>query len=260
MTGRRRSAQIARRPVDRTAQRGGGVVLARVVEPVDQHREVLDHVVVDVRGDPRSLRLALVHHETAVVRLPGGLAGDGQDSHDPGDAHDGQPNDERLEERRARECRERGKRDRGQRRENGDVAGAQHRREPARAGQPAGVEPELRGEHERRQEQHRRGQGPAQDRHDAALHARRDRYRAHEGGGQGKARRAQDRSATRPRRGDELGEGHGGTSMAAATRHARQHHEQGGQREVGRQQEQRRGRGREERRLHATAGLRASLR
>ena len=149
-------------PVDRGAQRGGGLVLARAVEPVDEHREVLDHVVVDVRGDPRALRLALVHHQTAVARFPGGLAGDGQDSDDPGDAHDGEPDDERLEERRRRECRERGERDRGQRRENGDVAGAEHGREATRAGQAAGVAPELRREDERRHERHRRGEGPAQ--------------------------------------------------------------------------------------------------
>ena len=185
-------------PVDRGAQRGGGVVLARAVESVDEHREVLDHVVVDVRGDPRSLRLALVHHQAAVARLPGGLAGDGQDRDDPGDAHDGDPDDERLEERRARERRERGERDRRQRRENGDVAGAEHGREPARAGQAAGVAPELRREDERRHERHRRGEGPAQDRYDAALHARGDRRRADEGGGQGKDRRAQHRPAPRP--------------------------------------------------------------
>ena len=242
-------------PVDRAAQRGGGVVLARAVEPVDQHREVLDHVVVDVRGDPRSLRLALVHDQTAVARLPGGLAGDGQDSDDPGDAHDDEPDDERLEERRARQRRERGERDRGQRRENGDVAGAEHRREPARAGQAAGVAPELRHEDERRHERHRRGEGPAQDRHDAALHARGDRHRADEGGGHGEDRRAQQRPAPRPGRGDELGEGRGGDEGGSGHEHARQHDEERDQREVRRQQEQRRGRGGEERRLDAQGRL-----
>ena len=242
-------------PVDRGAQRGGGLILAGAVEPVDEHREVLDHVVVDVRGDPRALRLALVHDQAAVARLPGGLAGDGQDGDDPGDAHDDEPDDERLEERRARQRRERGERDRGQRREDGDVAGAEHRREPARAGQAAGVAPELRREDERGHERHRRGEGPAQDRHDAALHAHGDRRRADEGGGQGKDRRAQDRPAPRPGRGDEPGEGRGGDEDGGGHEHARQHDEERDQREVRGQQEQRRGRGGEERRLDAEGRL-----
>ena len=238
-------------PVDRSTQGGGGVVLARAVESVNEHREVLDHVVVDVRGDPSPLRLALVHHQAAVARLPGGLAGDGQDRDDPGDAHDGDPDDERLEERRGRERRERGERDRRQRRENGDVAGAEHGRKPARAGHAAGVTPELRREDERRHERHRRGEGPAQDRYDAALHPRGDRRRADEGGGQGKDRRAQHRPAPGPRRGDELGEGHSRDKDGSGHEHARQDDEERDQREVRRQQEQRRGRGGEEWRLNA---------
>ena len=131
----------------------------------------------------------------------------------------------------------------------------EHRREPARAGQGAGVAPELRCEDERRHEGHRRGQGPTQDRHDAALHAQGDRRRANDGSGQGKDRRAQDRPASRPGRCDEPGEGRGGHEDGSGHEHARQHDEDRDQREVGGQQEQRRRCGGEERRLDAKGWL-----
>ena len=73
--GRRRSPQIARNRSETVARDVGALRVAGGIEPLDEQRQFLERVVVDVGRDARPFRLGGGDDQVALELAPGSRAG-----------------------------------------------------------------------------------------------------------------------------------------------------------------------------------------
>jgi hypothetical protein len=233
-----------------TPNRGGRIVGSVAVEPVNEHRQVLDHVVVDVSCDAPAFRLRLVDDQFAFDCGLGRQPGHRPEREDPQRNHHEYPGDEWSQERRVRDRRQRHETERRQSRRHANLD---------RIDRPA----QLRGDrrtaeipdrNKSRDHDCRRGQSPTRRSREAAFHSRERDYAADNRGSQRCQCRDEHDGSPHTGRCDRLGHVEPCQQHRSRDEDAGEHDRRRTEREIRRHEEERSRRSRKYSREHPAKG------